>query len=89
MDFDRNEIRYTTAGHAVVFPFRTYDSGKGSRVAAVRVVRRAELDGSTVTPVEVSVAADDGEVGIFLPTKCTGAGMLAATVTKVKNSTAR
>ncbi|KAG6586701.1 Gag-pol fusion protein [Phytophthora cinnamomi] len=67
MDFDRNEIRYTTEGRIVVIPFRT--SGD-------------------VTPVEVAVAANDDEVGVFLPTKYTGAVMLAATVTKVKNGKA-
>lgn len=85
MDFDRNEIRYTTAGRAVVIPFRTHDGANGARVAAVRMVRRTEMDGSAVTPVKVSVAADDGEGGIFLPTQCTGAVMLAATVTKVRH----
>ncbi|KAE8961458.1 hypothetical protein PF011_g29743 [Phytophthora fragariae] len=49
------------------------------------MVRRTELAGCTVTPIEVTVAADDGEVGIFLPTENAGAVMLAATVTKVKN----
>ncbi|KAE9258765.1 hypothetical protein PR003_g35076, partial [Phytophthora rubi] len=85
MDFERNEVRYTTAGRAVVIPFRTHGDAKNARVAAVRMVRRTELAGCTVTPIEVSVAADDGEVGIFLPTENTGAVMLAATVTKVKN----
>ncbi|KAE9272854.1 hypothetical protein PR003_g30075 [Phytophthora rubi] len=85
MDFERNEVRYTTAGRAVVIPFRTHGDTENARVAAVRMVRRTELAGCTVTPIEVSVAADDGEVGIFLPTENTGAVMLAATVTKVKN----
>ncbi|KAE8989114.1 hypothetical protein PF011_g18907 [Phytophthora fragariae] len=85
MDFERNEVRYTTAGRAVVIPFRTHGDAENARVAAVRMVRRTELAGCTVTPIEVSVAADDGEVGIFLPTENTGAVMLAATVTKVKN----
>ncbi|GMF36743.1 unnamed protein product [Phytophthora fragariaefolia] len=43
-----------------------------------------ELAGYTVTPIEVSVSAEDGEVGIFLSTERTGAVMLVATVTKVK-----
>ncbi|KAG6586877.1 Gag-pol fusion protein [Phytophthora cinnamomi] len=52
------------------------------------MVRRTELDGGAVTPVEVSVVANDGEIGIFLPTKYTGAVIMAATVTKVKNGRA-
>ncbi|KAE9234239.1 hypothetical protein PF005_g1966 [Phytophthora fragariae] len=85
MDFERNEVRNTTAGRAVVIPFRTHGDTENARVAAVRMVRRTELAGRTVTPIEVTVAADDGEVGIFLPTENAGAVMLAATVTKVKN----
>ncbi|KAG6611014.1 Gag-pol fusion protein [Phytophthora cinnamomi] len=85
MDFERNEVRYTTLGRIVVIPFRTNSATGGARVAAVRMVRRTELDGSAVTPVEVSVSANDGEIGIFLPTKYTGAVVVAATVTNVKN----
>ncbi|EGZ16797.1 hypothetical protein PHYSODRAFT_500434 [Phytophthora sojae] len=88
MDFDRNEVRYTTARRAVVIPFRTSGDANGARVAAVRMVRRTEIGASAVTPVEVSVAANDGEVGVFLPTKYTGAVMLAVTVTKVQNGKA-
>ncbi|KAG6595847.1 uncharacterized protein IUM83_18272 [Phytophthora cinnamomi] len=88
MDFDRNEIRYTTEGRIVVIPFRTSGDGNGARVAAVRIVRRTEIDACAVTPVEVAEVANDDEVGVFLPTKYTGAVMLAATVTKVKNGKA-
>ncbi|EGZ06229.1 hypothetical protein PHYSODRAFT_531703, partial [Phytophthora sojae] len=88
MDFDRNEIRYTTAERAVFIPFRTRCDANGARVAAVRMVRRTEIGASAVTPVEVSVGANDGEVGVFLPTKYTGAVMLAVTVTKVQNGKA-
>ncbi|KAJ8566767.1 hypothetical protein ON010_g6354 [Phytophthora cinnamomi] len=60
----------------------------GARVAAVRMVRGTEIDACVVTPVEVAVAANDGEVGVFLPTKYTCAVMLAATIRNVKNGKA-
>ncbi|KAE9021238.1 hypothetical protein PR002_g12306 [Phytophthora rubi] len=82
MDFDKNEVRYREDGRAVVIPFRTREDGGGARVAAVRVAGKAQLAERTVTPVRVSVAAEDGEYGIFIPTKQAGAVMLAATVTK-------
>ncbi|KAE9185142.1 hypothetical protein PF004_g23450 [Phytophthora fragariae] len=54
MDFERNEVCYTTAGRAVVIPFRTHGDTENARVAAVLMVRRTELAGCTVTPIEVS-----------------------------------
>ncbi|GMF41779.1 unnamed protein product [Phytophthora fragariaefolia] len=88
MDFERNEFRYTTAGRVVVIPFRTSEGTGEARVVVVGMARRTTIDGCAVTPVEVAVAANDGEIGIFLPTKYTGAVMLAATVTKVRNGKA-
>jgi hypothetical protein len=88
MDFERSEVHYHTAGRAVVIPFRTYDDTGGAKVAAVRLARRSALCGNAVVPVQVAVAAEDGERGIFLPTCCTGAVMLAATVTRVKDGKA-
>ncbi|KAE8972323.1 hypothetical protein PR001_g26646, partial [Phytophthora rubi] len=41
MDFERNEVRYTTAGRAVVIPFRTHGDAENARVAAVRMPRDA------------------------------------------------
>ncbi|KAE9303040.1 hypothetical protein PF008_g22326 [Phytophthora fragariae] len=82
MDFGKNEVRYREDGHAVVIPFRTREDSGGARVAAVRMTGKAQLAERTVTPVQVSVAAEDGECGIFIPTKQAGAVMLAATVTK-------
>ncbi|KAG1697434.1 hypothetical protein DVH05_016308 [Phytophthora capsici] len=88
MDSERNEIRYSEEGRVVVVPFRTYGGEKKAKVAAVRMARRTQLEGRTVTPVEIAVAAADGEVGVFLPTKQTGAVMLAATVTTVRDGKA-
>ncbi|GMF48287.1 unnamed protein product [Phytophthora fragariaefolia] len=88
MDYERNEVRYTTAGRVVVIPFRTSEGTGEARVAVVRMARRTTIDGCAVTPVEVAVAANDGKIGIFLPTKYTGAVTLAATVTKVRNGKA-
>ncbi|KAE8973500.1 hypothetical protein PR001_g26291, partial [Phytophthora rubi] len=80
----KSEVRYRDKGRAVVVPFRTYDKEGGARVAAVRMLRKTELGGRTVTPVAIAVPAEDGERGVFLPTKLTGAVMLAATVTTAK-----
>jgi len=41
-----------------------------------------------VTPIEVAVAAADGETGIFVPTKNSSTMMLATTVTTVRNGRA-
>ncbi|GMF43336.1 unnamed protein product [Phytophthora fragariaefolia] len=52
------------------------------------MIGKTELLGNAVTPVEVSVVAEDGERGLLLPTKHTGAVMLAATVTTARNGKA-
>ncbi|KAE9114009.1 hypothetical protein PF010_g9861 [Phytophthora fragariae] len=88
MDFDRNEVRYRDGQRAVVIPFRTHDDVGGARVAPVRMLCRTQLTSHAVTPVEVAVAAEDGERGLFLPTQYTGAVMLAATVTTARNGKA-
>ncbi|KAE9024579.1 hypothetical protein PR001_g12641 [Phytophthora rubi] len=88
MDFDRNEVRYRDSQRAVVISFRAHDDVGGARVAPVRMVCRTQLTGHAVTPVEVAVAAEDGERGLFLPTQYTGAVMLAATVTTARNGKA-
>ncbi|OWZ06759.1 Gag-pol fusion protein [Phytophthora megakarya] len=88
MDFNTNEVRYNEEGRAVVIPFRTYDKKGGATVAAVRMARRTQLDKCTVTPVQVAVTAEDGERGIFVPTKQLGAVMLATTVAEARNGTA-
>ncbi|KAE9275984.1 hypothetical protein PR003_g29180, partial [Phytophthora rubi] len=88
MDFDKNEVRYRDGDRAVVIPFRTRDGGGGARVAAVRMAGKVRLAERAVTPVQVSVVADDGEYGLFLPTKQTGSVMLAATLTKAYNGRA-
>ncbi|KAE8960370.1 hypothetical protein PR002_g30239 [Phytophthora rubi] len=88
MDFERNEVRYDERRGQVVIPFRTDGEGSGAKVAAVRLVGRARLTRSAVTPVEVSVAAPDGEEGIFIPTTTHGSVMMAATVTTSRHGKA-
>ncbi|ETP43607.1 hypothetical protein F442_09686, partial [Phytophthora nicotianae P10297] len=88
MDFNRNEVRYSEAGRAVVIPFRTIDGSGGRRVAVVRMVGKQAIAAKTVTPVEVSVTAEDGERGVFVPLKHVGSVMLAATVTTANNGKA-
>ncbi|KAG6623015.1 Gag-pol fusion protein [Phytophthora cinnamomi] len=88
MDFERSEVRYIKSGRSVVIPFRTYDGEGRGRIAVVRMARKTQLDKFMVAPVEVAVTAKDGENGIFIPTKHTGAVMLAPTVTTVRNGKA-
>jgi hypothetical protein len=88
MDFSKSEVRYRENGRLVVLPFRTYDDDGRVRVATVRLVRRPPIEANTVTPVEVSVPARDGERGIFLPCSHVGAVMLAATVTVARQGKA-
>ncbi|KAE9288811.1 hypothetical protein PR003_g25712 [Phytophthora rubi] len=83
LDFACNEVKYLDHNELVVIPFRTVDD----TVAAVRLVRQSRLVRSAVTPIEVAVAAPDGE-GVFVPTRRCGTVMLAATVTTVKNGKA-
>ncbi|OWY95391.1 hypothetical protein PHMEG_00034616, partial [Phytophthora megakarya] len=87
IDFDRGEVRYVERGHAVVIPFRTYGIKNGT-TATVRLASATNLQFRTVQPVEVAVAAADGDEGIFLPTVEHGAVLLAAAVTKVKGGKA-
>ncbi|KAE8984252.1 hypothetical protein PF011_g20850 [Phytophthora fragariae] len=88
MDFSKNEIRYAKDGKKVVIPFKTFDKGGRSRIAAVRSVERARLAKRAVTPMQVSVTAADGEKGIFIPNKNCGAVMLAMTVTEARDGKA-
>ncbi|GMF46599.1 unnamed protein product [Phytophthora fragariaefolia] len=88
MDFDRNEVRYVDGERAVVIPFWTHDAAGGVRVAAVRMVSRTRLTGNAVTPVEVSVTAEDGERGLLVPTMYTGSVLFAATVPTARNGRA-
>ncbi|KAE9337891.1 hypothetical protein PR003_g11784 [Phytophthora rubi] len=81
MGFHRNEARCAHNGRSVVIIFRTQgDSGK-ARVATVRMVTKASLAGDAVASVQMSVVAEDGEQGRFIPTTYTGSVMLAATIT--------
>jgi len=88
MDFDKNEVRYDEDEKLVVIPFRTFAGVGSGKVEAVRMISRARLARSTVTPVEISVAAADGERGIFLPHKTFGSVLLAATVTEARGGKA-
>ncbi|KAE9296520.1 hypothetical protein PR003_g23736 [Phytophthora rubi] len=78
-----NEVRYVVHSRWVIIPFRT-EGGDCAKVASVRLVKKVHLGRSAVTPVEVMVAAPDGEEGIFLPTQSSGAVLLAVreTVTR-------
>ncbi|OWZ08378.1 hypothetical protein PHMEG_00019093 [Phytophthora megakarya] len=87
MDFRSNEVRYSYNGRAVVIPFRTYERSGGVKIATVRMAQRTQLSESAVTP-QVAVTAEDGERGMFVPTKQVGAVMLATTVTEVRNGMA-
>ncbi|GMF48486.1 unnamed protein product, partial [Phytophthora fragariaefolia] len=88
MDFDRGEVRYAEHGHGVIIPFRTTEAKDDSAVAAVRLVSATNLQKSAVQTVEVSVAAPDGEEGVFLPTVNSGVVLLASAVTKVEKGKA-
>ncbi|KAE9005468.1 hypothetical protein PR001_g17449 [Phytophthora rubi] len=55
------EVRYREEERAVVIPFRTYGESGGARVAAVRVVKKAQLTANSVTRIEVAIPAKDGE----------------------------
>ncbi|KAE8888595.1 hypothetical protein PF002_g13113 [Phytophthora fragariae] len=88
MDFHKNEVRYQDDKAQVVIPFRTFDEAVRTSVATVRTVRRTRIAQGTVVPMQVAVAAEDGERGIFVPTKNTGAVMLATTVAEVKGGRA-
>jgi hypothetical protein len=88
MDFEKNELRYDERREQVVVPFRTDTGADGAKVAVVRLVSRVKLRRSTVTPVEVAVAAPDGEQGVFVPLRTCGAVMMAATVTTSRNGKA-
>ncbi|OWY97706.1 hypothetical protein PHMEG_00031703 [Phytophthora megakarya] len=92
MNFQRNELSYRDDDRKVIIPLHTTEGAtneaNGARVAAVRMTKRTQLQDRAVTSVEVAVAAPDGEVGIFVPSRRTGAVMLSATVTTVQNDKA-
>jgi hypothetical protein len=88
MDFEKNELRYDERREQVVVPFRADKGADGAKVAVVLLVSRVKLRRSTVTPVEVAVAAPDGEQDVFVPLRTCGAVMMAATVTTSRNGKA-
>ncbi|KAG1697440.1 hypothetical protein DVH05_016314 [Phytophthora capsici] len=92
LDFERNDLTYREKERRIIIPSRTDAEsgceGASTKVTAVRIARRTQLTGNAVTPVEVSVAAPDGELGMFVPTRCAGAVMLASTVTRAHNGKA-
>ncbi|GMF34969.1 unnamed protein product [Phytophthora fragariaefolia] len=61
MDFYNSEGRYREVDRSVVIPFITYDEKGNARIAAVRRVRKTELEGHIMMPIEVLVPATDGE----------------------------
>ncbi|KAG6611634.1 Gag-pol fusion protein [Phytophthora cinnamomi] len=80
MDFDRGEVRYDERGREIIIPFRMADNDDDSAATAVRLVRATNLHRRTVQPVEVTIAAPDGEeapTSVHVPTGET----TAATVT--------
>ncbi|KAG3252232.1 hypothetical protein PI124_g3188 [Phytophthora idaei] len=81
MDFKKNELCCTENGRMVVVPFRIFDKETGAKVATVRTVDWVEV-------VEILVTVEDGKKGVFIPTKQFGSGMLAATMTDVRNGKA-
>ncbi|KAG1703434.1 hypothetical protein DVH05_007382 [Phytophthora capsici] len=88
MDFERNEVKYGENGRTIVIPFRTNDADAGRTTAPARMAGKAQIPANAVTPIEIAVAAKDGERGLFIPTLTTGTVLLAATVTTARNGRA-
>ncbi|OWY92210.1 hypothetical protein PHMEG_00038874 [Phytophthora megakarya] len=82
MNFQRNELSYRDDDRKVIIPLHTTE-GATNEVNSARVAA-----GRAVASVEEAVAAPDGEVDIFVPSRRTGAVMLSATVTTVQNGKA-
>ncbi|KAG3000683.1 hypothetical protein PC120_g20648 [Phytophthora cactorum] len=85
LGFRTNELTYRNAERTVVIPFRIGGAMSNAKVATVRMTAKTYLGRSTVTPVEISVTTEDGEIGIFLPTVQLGSVILAATVMEARN----
>ncbi|ETN04208.1 hypothetical protein PPTG_14918 [Phytophthora nicotianae INRA-310] len=69
--------------HEAAMDFRSNELKYNEAERAVVIPFRTS--GATITPIEIAVAAGDGERGVFVPTVQLGSVMLATTVTKVKN----
>ncbi|GMF28782.1 unnamed protein product [Phytophthora fragariaefolia] len=67
---------------------RTTNKENSTTRAAVRLAGATNLCTRTVQPVEVAIAAPDGEEGAFLPTVNNGVVLHAAAVTNVMNGKA-
>lgn len=85
LDFDANEVRYCERQQRIVIPFRTDADDDERKVAPVRLIGRSKFQHRTVTPMEVAVAAPDGETGVFVPKLHNGMVMLATTVATAYN----
>ncbi|KAG2789777.1 hypothetical protein PC129_g18373 [Phytophthora cactorum] len=80
-----NELQCHEAGRTVVIHFRTFDKVNGAKVAAVRMATKTRVGRGTVMLVEITVAAEDGDKGVFIPSRQLGSVMLVDTVTQVRN----
>lgn len=88
MDFRKHEMRFTERKREVIVPFRTFQDDGPARVYTVRAASRTKIDTQRVVPIEVAVAAEDGEVGVFLPRNQRGPVMLGATVSVARGGKA-
>ncbi|POM73499.1 LOW QUALITY PROTEIN: Gag-pol fusion protein [Phytophthora palmivora] len=85
IDFDGSELKYNERDYEVIIPFQTSNGRRDATVATVKLVSTTSLQRRSVQPMEVAVAARDGENGIFIPAKNHGAVLLATAVTTAKN----
>ncbi|OWY95626.1 hypothetical protein PHMEG_00034319, partial [Phytophthora megakarya] len=75
--------------HGATLDFNTNEvHTEGANVAAVRMVSSTRIEERAVKPIQVAVAARNGEQGIFVPGRYTGAVMLAATLTTANDGRA-
>lgn len=86
IDYNSHEVRYGNGRSKVVIPFKTFNHESEVGAAVARVVRRTKVDTQQARSMEVAVPAEDGEIGLFIPTAVNhGNVMVAATLTAAKD----
>ncbi|OWZ09385.1 hypothetical protein PHMEG_00017920 [Phytophthora megakarya] len=88
IDYRNKEVWHDKHRRLIVIPLRMDSSDGNDNRARVQLASATKLRRRAVQPIEVLVAARDGEGGIFLPTGDLGFVLTAAAVTKVNGGKA-
>lgn len=81
MDFETSELTWVEEDQMFIMPFMTWDRNTERRMLAqVPIARGSRVQDLATTEVGVAVSAEDGEIGMFIPTPRADQLLVAATL---------